>query len=614
MKIKETTLLLSQMRELMGSSRICNHQLHALLVPSSDAHQSEYLADCDERRAFISGFTGSAGTAVITLNQAALWTDGRYFLQASKQLDSNWTLMRQGEKETPSIEDWLCQVLPNDSFVGVNPFLYSSGAWAGLEAALQKKGHRLVPTPNDFVDKVWVDRPGRPLSDLMLVDEKVSGKSCLQKVEDLRKEMFKKEAKWLVVTALDDIAWLFNLRAADIEYNPVFFAYAVVGMDSIHLFIDTSRVTPAISTSFKTAVTIHPYEDVIDFLTTTCNEYSGNTWVAANSSYAISSAVNSNRQVMTAYNPVHTMKCCKTDAEVEGMKLANVLDGVALCRYFHWLETEVHNGNVTEFSAAMKSLQFRREEDNFVSLSFSTISSSGPTGAIIHYQPSEVDDKPLKADQIYLCDSGAQYTCGTTDTTRTVHFGNPTAYEKECFTRVLKGHIALATAVFPSGTKGYWLDTLARMHLWKAGLDYKHGTGHGVGTFLNVHEGPVGCYIGNSDRVVQVAADVEIKPGMVITDEPGYYEEGKFGIRIENALLTKSAATSYGAKNSFMEFEVIALAPICSKLIDVDLLSSEEKSWLNEYHQRCRNVLGSELKKRGFSDVYDWLHQQTVPL
>lgn len=600
--------------ELLQSSYKSTPQLQAIIIPSSDAHQSEYLAECDKKREYISGFTGSAGTAVVTLNKAALWTDGRYFLQAEKELDDNWMLMKAGEKGTPEISEWLNDVLPDYSTVGCNPAVYSSGAWCDLRDCLQSDGHMLEPTSVDFVDEIWIEQPHKPSTPIIALDPKVAGLTISQKVEELREKMVYKKVKWLAVTALDEISWLFNMRAADIQYNPVFFAYAVVGLSSLHIFIDCKRVTKEIREHIGHFTTLHSYDDMLPFLETTCAQEK--TWIGKNSSYGIMSAIPRAMRVMTIDNPVAVMKAFKNDNEIEGMKKCNINDAVALCRFFEWMEKEMSHGKtVTECSAAAKSLAFRKDEEGFVSLSFETISSSGPSGSIIHYTPTLDDDKPVLKNQIYLIDSGAQYKSGTTDTTRTVHFGEPSQYEKECFTRVLKGHIGLASILFPSRTKGYMLDTMARMHLWKVGLDYKHGTGHGVGSFLNVHEGPIGLYIGNSPRITKIADDVDLKEGLVITNEPGYYEDGKFGIRIENAMLCVKANTKYNFnEQQFYGFETIALVPIQHKLIEKSILSEEEIAWLNTYHTKVRKVIGAELKSRGYPETYQWLLKQTQPL
>lgn len=608
-----TGLKLDKLRNLFANAKICGEELQAVIIPSSDAHQSEYLADCDKRRQYISAFTGSAGTAVVTRNEAALWTDGRYFLQASQELDENWTLMKAGVKGTPEINDWLKSVLPAKSYVGCNASMYASGTWMALADSLEESGHFLVPTATDLIDMVWTDKPNQPESPLMVVEHEVAGLTISDKIDGLREKMEKRNVEWLVVTALDDVAWLCNMRGADIQFNPVYFSYAVVGKSSFHVFIKPCRCTKEIREHLGHFTTIHQYEHVFDFLTSVCAK--DKTWIGKNSSQAVTSTIPKSNRVITIDNPVAAMKAVKNKSEIAAMKRCNVTDAVALCRFFHWMEKEVPAGNVTECSAAQKSLEFRQQGPEFVSLSFGTISSSGPTGSIIHYSPKLSDDKPVLANQIYLCDSGGQYRSGTTDTTRTMHFGQPTSYEKECFTRVLKGHISLASAVFPSQTKGYMLDTLARQSLWKAGLDFRHGVGHGVGSFLNVHEGPIGLYIGNSSRITKVAEDADLTEGIFITNEPGYYEDGKFGIRIENLMLSVPVKTPYHfGGQQFLGFETVALIPIQRKMIEKSLLSEEEIAWVNSYHTKCRKVIGAELKSRGYVETYQWLEEQTQPI
>jgi len=611
MKLIDTTKKLVDLRYQM--SHVHMTKLQAIIIPSSDAHQSEYLADCDKRREYISGFTGSAGTAVVTLKQAALWTDGRYFTQAIKQLDQNWTLMKAGLSGTPEISEWLNKVLPAESVVGCNSSLYSSNSWTNLENALKLKGHQLIPTSSDLIDEIWKDKPKQPSSPLKIVDFSIAGATISDKVDQIRVQMKNRSASWLIVTSLDDIAWLLNLRGSDIQFNPVFFSYIIIGTTSIHLFINEERLTIEVKSHLSKIVTIHTYDDVLPFIKRACID--DQVWISQGSSHAISSAIPLKQQIVTIDNPVAKIKAFKNPKEIEGMKKCNIDDAVALCRFLHWMEIEVPKGHVTECSASKKSLEFRKQAPDFVSLSFDTISSSGPTGSIIHYKPLSNDDKPVLQNQIYLIDSGGQYKTGTTDTTRTLHFGQPTDYEKECFTRVLKGHIALASVTFPGRTKGYMLDTLARVSLWNVGLDYLHGTGHGVGSFLNVHEGPIGLYIGNSSRITAVAADSVLKDGFIVTNEPGYYEEGKFGIRIENAMLCIKADTPYKfGGQQFYRFETIALVPIQLKLIEKSLLTESEINWLNNYHSTCQKVIGSVLRSRGFDETYNWLLNQTKPI
>ncbi|XP_076464238.1 xaa-Pro aminopeptidase 1-like isoform X2 [Babylonia areolata] len=614
MPAKATGSLLSKLRALMKSCKHSTKPLQAYIIPTGDAHQSEYVAECDQRRAFITGFTGSAGTAVVTENLAALWTDGRYHLQAEAQLDGNWILMKEGLVETPTMAKWLNKELAVECMVGCDPTLVSRAVWKPLEKSLQSSGHSLQPVTENLVDLVWEDRPPPPSSTLMVLSKHYTGYSWQKKVELVQEKLKEKNAKAFIVTALDEVAWLLNLRGADIMYNPVFFSYAVITPTNVHLFIEESKLEEPVRQHLEVngsggpRVVTHPYSRIWDFLGSLVKSETGLIWVSDKSSFAISDIIPKDRRLLEP-SPVAKMKCVKNAAEIEGMRLAQVQDAVALCEFMVWLEKEVPKGSVTEISAADKVEEFRRQQKDFVSLSFDTISSIGPNGAIIHYKPKPETDRQVTTDQIYLVDSGAQYRCGTTDTTRTLHLGTPSRYEQECFTRVLKGHINLCTAVFPSTVKGHMLDTLARTALWDVGLDYPHGTGHGVGAFLNVHEGPCGI----SSRVS--LTDINLEEGMILSDEPGYYEDGKFGIRLENCVLVVKAQTQYKYKNkTFLTFEPITLVPIQTKLIDPTLLTEKEISWLNAYHTTVRTVVGKELQAQGKEEVHDWLVRHTEPL
>ncbi|PVD29782.1 hypothetical protein C0Q70_09039 [Pomacea canaliculata] len=618
MPAKGSASILTKLRALMKNNNFVSEPLQAYIIPTGDAHQSEYVADCDQRRSFITGFTGSAGTAVVTDTKAALWTDGRYYLQAEKQLDSSWILMKDGLPETPTMAKWLNKVLPIGSQVGCDPTLMSVETWKPLSKDLRSEGHCLVPVTSNLVDLVWEDRPSPPCCNLIILPPQYTGKTWQEKVATVQSKMAEKKACAFIVTALDEIAWLLNLRGADIIYNPVFFAYVVVTSNAVHLFIEEKKLASAVTRHLQSNgtnqkgevsnVTTHGYQEIWDFVASLVKSEERKLWVSEKSSYAIVNLIPKERRIM-APSPVAKLKCVKNSAEIEGMKLAQVKDAVAMCEFLLWLEKEVPKGTVTEVLAAAKAEEFRRAQSDFVSLSFDTISSIGPNGAIIHYKPKSESDCPVTTDQIYLCDSGAQYKHGTTDTTRTIHLGTPSKHEQECFTRVLKGHISLCTAVFPNGVKGHMLDTLARTALWDVGLDYPHGTGHGVGAFLNVHEGPCGI----SSRVS--LSDIALEEGMILSDEPGYYEDGNFGIRIENCVLVVKAETKHNFRNrGFLTFEPITLVPIQTKMIDPSLLTEKEISWLNNYHANIRNIVGQELQAQGKMDVFSWLLHSTEPL
>ncbi|NXX54305.1 XPP1 aminopeptidase, partial [Scopus umbretta] len=620
MSPKITTELLKQLRQVMKSPKYVQEPVQAYIVPSGDAHQSEYIAPCDCRRAFISGFDGSAGTAIVTEQYAAMWTDGRYFLQAAHQMDNNWTLMKMGLKDTPTQEDWLVSVLPEGSKVGVDPFIIPADQWKRMSKALRSAGHDLVPVKENLIDTIWTDCPQRPCKPLITLDLSYTGVSWRDKIVALRSKMAERKVLWFVVTALDEVAWLFNLRGSDVEYNPVFFAYAVIGMNTIRLFIDGDRMMdPAVREHLQLDSTMEPefkiqvmpYGSILSELQAVGAGLSPKekVWLSDKASYALTEAIPKAYRYLTPYTPICIAKAVKNASETEGMRRAHIKDAVALCELFNWLEKEVvPKGTVTEIIAADKAEEFRSQQKDFVELSFATISSTGPNGAIIHYKPVPETNRTLSVNEIYLLDSGAQYKDGTTDVTRTMHFGTPSAYEKECFTYVLKGHIAVSAAIFPNGTKGHLLDSFARSALWDCGLDYLHGTGHGVGSFLNVHEGPCGISY-------KTFADEPLEAGMIVSDEPGYYEDGSFGIRIENVVLVIPAETKYNFKNrGSLTFEPLTLVPIQTKMIDVNLLTQKECNWVNDYHQKCREVIGAELERQGRHEALRWLIRETEPL
>ncbi|KAJ3005384.1 hypothetical protein HKX48_000717 [Thoreauomyces humboldtii] len=562
------------------------HNVQAYIIPSEDAHQSEYIADIDGRRGFISGFTGSAGLAVVTETKAALWTDGRYFLQASKQLKGEWTLMKAGLPEVDTKEEWLVKVLPKNSRIGLDPKLFTIAAAKLLVDAVKKDGHVLHPITDNLVDAIWEDQPKRPINPVDAYPVKYAGKESADKIKTVREQIAKKNAWGFVVTALDEIAWLFNLRGSDIIYNPVFFAYALVTKDQAILYVDESKVSDEVRSHLGKTVTIRTYDAIfVDLAKLGEEKKSEKLWLDSRCSLALQIALGGEERVLESRSPVQTAKAIKNDTELEGFRQSHIRDAAALCDYFAWLEKEIveKGTKLTECEAADKLESLRTAQKDFVGLSFDTISSTGPNGAIIHYKPEPTTCATIKIDQLYLCDSGAQYKDGTTDVTRTISLnGKPSDHERDAFTRVLKGHIQIDLAVFPRGTTGYILDVLARTSLWQAGLDFRHGTGHGVGSFLNVHEGPhgIGTRIGFNDTPLEA--------GMSVTNEPGYYEDGNFGIRIENVLLIKEVKTKHNfGDRGYLGFEYVTLVPMQACLIDVELLVPAEREWLNNYHKKC---------------------------
>ncbi|KAF7323583.1 RNA helicase [Mycena kentingensis (nom. inval.)] len=601
-----TTERLAALRKFLAQEKV-----NAFVVPSEDQHSSEYLAACDERRAFISGFNGSAGCAVVTEKEAYLFTDGRYFLQAEQQLDKNWTLMRRGQTGVPTWQDFLSKNLDASSRIGIDPTLISATDAETITKALAPKSSSLVSLGINPVDSVWSsERPARPKSRIVPLATAYSGESHASKLARLREELAKREPKAdaMVVSMLDEVAWLFNLRGADIAYNPVFFAYAVVTMDKATLFVDPAQLDADARAALGEEVLVRDYASFFGAL----KELSGlKVLLGDNCSLAVAEALGSADNYVLAPSPIAVMKAIKNDTELEGFRQSHIRDGAALARYFAWLEEQLLKGVVLNESQAADQLEaYRKELDRFVGLSFPTISSTGPNGAIIHYCPDANDCATVKLDQvsmvfhglpytyllpkIYLCDSGAQFLDGTTDVTRTWHFGEPTAEEKRAFTRVLQGHIAIDTAIFPTGTTGYLLDPFARKFLWQDGLDYRHGTGHGVGHYLNVHEGPHGIGV----RINYNAT--ALKPGMTVSNEPGYYADGRFGIRIENVVLVRSVATPNNFDDKgFLGFEHVTMCPIQTKLIERELISEEERKWVNAYHEEVLGKVGGLVREMG---------------
>ncbi|KAI1304302.1 aminopeptidase-like protein [Xylaria venustula] len=589
----DTTDRLAELRKLMKDRKI-----DVYIVPSEDAHSSEYIAPCDARRAFISGFTGSAGCAVISHDKAALATDGRYFNQANKQLDDNWLLLKQGIQDVPTWQEWSAEQAEGGKAVAVDPTLLTSGVADKLSEKIQKSGGKeLEAIAENLVDLVWgSDKPSRPSEPVIILDEKFSGKDVKTKLEELRKELEKKKSLTFVVSMLDEIAWLFNLRGNDIPYNPVFFSYAVVTPDEATLYIDSSKLSEECQAFLKqNKVAVKPYKDIFSDVSAlgqvakaqrteelrTGGGSKKKFLVSNKASWALKRALGGDEFVEEARSPLADAKAIKNETELEGMRACHIRDGAALIEYFAWLEDQllVKKANIDEVEAADKLEACRAKHDHFVGLSFDTISSTGPNAAVIHYKPEKGSCSTIDPAAIYLCDSGAQYLDGTTDTTRTLHFGTPTEREIEAYTLVLKGNIALDTTVFPKLTTGFAIDCMARQFLWREGLDYRHGTGHGVGSFLNVHEGPIG--IGTRAQFFEVP----LSPGNVISNEPGFYEDGSFGIRIENIIMVKEVQTKhkFGDK-PFLGFEHVTMVPYCRKLIDPNLLTAAEKQWLNDYN------------------------------
>lgn len=607
--MKGTTQKLSKLRELMH--RACSPEISAYVVPSDDAHQSEYQCAHDERRAFISGFTGSAGTAVITLDKALLWTDGRYYQQAEKELDSNWTLMKDGLAATPSIGSWLGKNLPKGSSVGVDPRLYSSRVAKTIEKELNSAECNLVGIERNLIDDVWGDdQPPLTCNKMIRLKLEFSGETIGKKWDRVREQMKLFNANALIVSALDEIAWFLNLRGSDIDYNPVFFAFMIITNDEIILFADSRKLPDDFEchqSENNAKISVKPYESIGDGVLEVVAQSKGKIWISSTSSLYLNSLVPKSlrHQEIT---PIALLKAIKNEQEIKGFVNSHIRDGVALCQYFAWLEDAVGKGEqVDEMSGADKLESFRKTKDYYMGLSFTTISSSGPNGSVIHYHPAKETNRPINDKEVYLCDSGAQYLDGTTDVTRTFHFGEPTDFQKETYTRVLKGQLALGATIFPTKIKGQVLDVLARKSLWDVGLDYGHGTGHGVGHFLNVHEGPMGVGF----RLMP--DDPGLQPNMFISNEPGFYKDGEFGIRIEDIVQIVPAKAEHNFSNrGALTFKTITMCPKQTKMIIKELLSEQEINLLNNYHQLVWDTLSPLLSQDAFT--LGWLKKETSPI
>lgn len=555
------------------------------------------------------GFDGSAGCAVITMDKAALFTDGRYFNQASKQLDSNWTLMKQGLPDVPTWNDWTVLESSKNGKVGIDPTLIPASSATKLKEKLQAdKSASLMGIADNLVDQIWGnERPKRPENPLTVQVHKYSGKKSTDKLSDLRKFIKDNNGQGYIVSMLDEIAWLFNLRGSDIPYNPVFFSYAFITLDEATLYISENHLTSDVKNHLGASVKIKPYDAIFSELKSFKIEADSKILVSNRVSWALQEALGASN-VKEVSSPITLAKAVKNQTEIQGMRECNIRDGLALIQYFAWLEQELaKKTDLDEVTAADELERLRSEKDLYVGLSFPTISGVGSNAAIIHYQPQRDDCGKMDPSKVYLCDSGAQYCDGTTDTTRTLHFGTPTDEEILAYTLVLKGHVAIATAVFPKSTTGYILDVLARQYLWAYGLDYRHGTGHGIGSYLNVHEGPQG--IGARPAF----NETPLEPGMVISNEPGFYKDDYYGIRIENDVIVKVANTpnTFGDR-PYYEFETITMAPYARSLINVSLLTEPERVYINKYHKVVFDTISPLIEKSSY--VYQWLERETSPL
>ena len=594
-------------REKLAALRalMAEHGLAAYLVPSADPHLSEYVPPAWKRRAWMSGFTGSAGELLVLPGQAALWTDGRYFLQAEAELrGSGIKLMKMGDPGVPTLHEFLGRTLREDDALGCDPQVLSVAEARRLESTL-KPARAVLRLPElNLVDAVWEDRTEFGTAPLVPLPPAFSGETTTSKLLRLRKALDEKRAEAHILTAHDAIAWLCNLRGADVAFMPVFIAYAVVTRKEASLFVRPEIVTPAVRRALGKQVDVRPYEEFGPAVRELAAR-KPRVWLdEANASRWVLGLLDG-CPLVTEPSPVLPMKSRKNATEIAGMKEAHRRDGVAMVRFLHWLEDAVPRGGVTEISAAEKLEAFRAEGEHFRGLSFDAISGYAGHGAIIHYRVTPETDVPIRPEGLYLIDSGGQYLDGTTDITRTVLLGkSATREQRDRYTRVLKGHIALAKARFPAGIPGYRLDTLARQPLWEAGLDYNHGTGHGVGAYLGVHEGPQNI----GTRAPVQAAPLE--PGNILSNEPGFYVDGAYGIRIENLVLVVEDSARAGDGRTWLRFETITLCPIDTRVVEPRLLTPAERTWLNDYHRGVLKALAPDLDTAERA----WLKRACAPI
>ncbi|MBQ8502331.1 MAG: aminopeptidase P family protein [Bacteroides sp.] len=558
--------------------------IDAFIVPSTDPHLSEYVAPHWESRKWISGFTGSAGTVVVTRRKAGLWTDSRYFIQAAEQLaGSGIELFKEMLPETPSIPAFLCSELSSGEAVGIDGKVFSTAEAKRLQAILKEKGITLKAI-GDPMEQIWTDRPAMPDAPAFVHELQFAGRSVEEKLVDIRRQMEKDEIDLLLVSALDEIAWSLNLRGSDVHCNPVVISYLAIEKENTHYFIEPRKLTPQVTDYLhKAGITLHAYEDIFAFL---AEKKACHICLAPDkTNYAVYSAIPAGCDITEAASPIAALKAIRNEQEIAGLHAAMQRDGVALVKFLKWLEEAVPAGGQTEISVDRKLHALRAEQPLYMGESFDTIAGYKEHGAIVHYEATPETDVKLKPEGFLLLDSGAQYLDGTTDITRTIALGALTDEEKEDYTLILKGHIALAMAVFPEGTRGAQLDVLARMPIWQRRMNFLHGTGHGVGHFLNVHEGPQSIRMNENP--------VALQSGMLTSNEPGLYKAGSHGIRTENLVLTVPAGE--GMFGRYLKFETVTLCPICTKGIIREWLTPEETAWLNNYHRTVYEKLSPAL-------------------
>ena len=594
-----TNIINKRIEELRSWMR--ENGLSAFIFPSSDPHNSEYVAEHWKSREWISGFSGSAGTAVVTLEHAALWTDSRYFIAAEKELKgTDFKLMKLRVEGTPSVAEWLGTMLSSSeaAVVGLDGYVNSLDEVSVLEQELATRGNISVRTDVDPVDELWIDRPVIPNNMVNLHPLEYAGEPISSKISRVRQCLVDKGADGLLVTALDEIAWVLNLRGSDVHCNPVFVSYLLFSPEKVTLYINNSKLSEDVKAYLSTEkIEVEEYDAIVEGLRT----YRGESLLIDDrtTNYLLATAA-PYEKVVAGASPIAGMKAIKNKVEQEGFRAAMLRDGIAMVKFLAWLNPAVEAGNQTEISLDERLTALRAEQPKFKGISFDTIVGYEAHGAIVHYEATPESDIPVESHGLVLIDSGAQYLDGTTDITRTIALGDLTEEQCRVYTLVLKGHIQLDLCRFPAGACGSQIDALARAPMWREGYNYMHGTGHGVGSYLNVHEGP--------HQIRMEWRSAPLQAGMTVTNEPGLYLEGKFGVRIENTLLIVPAETT--AYGDFLKFETLTLAPIDKKPIVLEMLSEKEREWLNSYHRRVYDKLSLYLDK----EEKEWLRLATLPI
>ncbi|XP_048512952.1 xaa-Pro aminopeptidase 1 isoform X2 [Athalia rosae] len=640
----DTSLKLRQLRsEMVRVTSVQGPPLDGYIVTSDDAHQtvasvnrgrlgpseSETVAPRDARREFITGFFGSFGEAVITLDKAVFWTDGRYHIQADQQLSCDWTLMKLGNENVATLSEWLAHEFGSDSKetrIGADPTLIPAFVWENWQYDLLNTSVKLVAVRNNLIDTIWqVGRPPYNANPAFVLEDEYAGRPWQEKIQSVRREMEVAGADALVVTALDEIAWLFNIRGYDIPDTPVLRSYALVALGSIHLYVPERKLRKSFHVHLKTydcfhadCVRIHNYTSIWHDLRTMAQVWD-TVWLPAPCGYSrgasreIYASIPAMRRLVRP-SPIIDMRAVKNPIEIHGMEQAHIRDAVAMCDFLAYTEDQIMLGTQgwDELQIARFANEVRYEQNNTMGISFPTIVGYGPHAALPHYEPANTTSIIVGTESTLVIDSGGQYKDGTTDVTRTLHYGEPTMEQKTAYTRVLIGSIQLASLIFPANLRTDQLDAFARQPLWAAGLDYQHGTGHGVGHFLSVHESPISVSYDTSGTSDMECSAVRLQPGFFLSNEPGYYKEGEFGVRLENVLkVVEFNNTGSSGERKFLKFEDVTLVPYEPKLIDLELLVPSHRRWLNAYNERIRKVIGAELKTQRRIKGYNWMMSKT---